>query len=152
MSIIRRERPRRMIGLESSDGVFIEVEEAIAAKSVLILDMMEAGTDCSKILFTNITSKILNKVIEYCRRYVEAQPEKCPYRSDKASTDPFGPSSKLIIEYIIEVTGGSSAVASRNRMRGTIEEFDDAFMKELDQADLRDLMMCHEEGFIDMDL
>ncbi|CAA2960032.1 SKP1 1A [Olea europaea subsp. europaea] len=62
----------RMIELKSSDGEIFEVEEAVALESETIKHMLEA--DCADTFFPlpNVTSKILAKVIEYCKRHVEA--------------------------------------------------------------------------------
>ncbi|XP_022898756.1 SKP1-like protein 1A isoform X3 [Olea europaea var. sylvestris] len=62
----------RMIVLKSSDGEIFEVEEAVALELETIKHMF--GADCAdtSIPLPNVTSKILAKVIEYCKRHVEA--------------------------------------------------------------------------------
>ncbi|CAA2971529.1 SKP1 1A [Olea europaea subsp. europaea] len=61
-----------MIVLKSLDGEIFEVEEAVALESETIKHMF--GADCAdtSIPLPNVTSKILAKVIEYCKRHVEA--------------------------------------------------------------------------------
>ncbi|KAH7663230.1 S-phase kinase-associated protein 1 [Dioscorea alata] len=63
---------KRMIVLKSSDGELFEVEEAVAMESQTIKHMIE--DDCAEngIPLPNVTSKILSKVIEYCKRHVES--------------------------------------------------------------------------------
>ncbi|AET02851.1 putative S-phase kinase-associated protein [Medicago truncatula] len=62
----------RKVTLKSSDDETFEVEEAVALKSQTIKHMIE--DDCAKteIPLPNVTSKILAKVIEYCKKHVEA--------------------------------------------------------------------------------
>ncbi|XP_060176210.1 SKP1-like protein 1A [Lycium barbarum] len=62
-----------MIVLKSADGETFEVEEAVALESESIKLMF--GDDCANtsIPLPNVTSKILAKVIEYCKRHVEAE-------------------------------------------------------------------------------
>ncbi|XP_022898762.1 SKP1-like protein 1A isoform X2 [Olea europaea var. sylvestris] len=82
----------RMIELKSSDGEIFEVEEAVALESETIKHKLEIfeveeavalesetikhmlEADCADTFFPlpNVTSKILAKVIEYCKRHVEA--------------------------------------------------------------------------------
>ncbi|CAA2960031.1 SKP1-like protein 1A isoform X2 [Olea europaea var. sylvestris] len=62
----------RMIVLKSSDGEIFEVEEVVALESETIKHMIEADCADTSIPLPNVTSKILAKVIEYCKRHVEA--------------------------------------------------------------------------------
>jgi S-phase kinase-associated protein 1 len=62
----------KMITLRTSDGEEIKVSEAVAMQSKLIRHMIE--DDCAQdvIPLPNVTSKILAKVIEYCKRQADA--------------------------------------------------------------------------------
>ncbi|XP_059435567.1 SKP1-like protein 1A [Corylus avellana] len=59
----------KKITLKSSDGEAFEVDEAVALESPTIKD------DCAEnvIPLPDVTSKILAKVIEYCKKHVKAQ-------------------------------------------------------------------------------
>ncbi|OAY57588.1 SKP1-like protein 1B isoform X1 [Manihot esculenta] len=61
----------KKITLKSSDGELFEVDEAVALESHIIKHAIEdVGADDS-IPLPNVTSKILAKVIEYCKKHVE---------------------------------------------------------------------------------
>lgn len=60
------------IVLKSSDGETFEVEEAVALESQTIKHMIEDNCADNSIPLPNVTSKILAKVIEYCKRHVDA--------------------------------------------------------------------------------
>lgn len=62
----------KMIVLKSSDGETFEVEEVVALESQTIKHMIEDNCADTSIPLPNVTSKILAKVIEYCKRHVEA--------------------------------------------------------------------------------
>ncbi|KAM1387840.1 hypothetical protein ACFX2I_016034 [Malus domestica] len=69
----------RKITLKSSDGETFEVDEAVALESQTIKHMVEDDCADNGIPLPNVTSKILAKVIEYCRKHVEAaKPEERP--------------------------------------------------------------------------
>ncbi|KAL6346646.1 hypothetical protein AAG906_000264 [Vitis piasezkii] len=57
--------------LQSSDGVFFYVDVAVAMESQTIKYMIEDGCADNAIPLPNVTSKILAKVIEYCKKHVE---------------------------------------------------------------------------------
>ncbi|MCL7031045.1 hypothetical protein MKW94_005468 [Papaver nudicaule] len=61
----------KMVTLRSSDGDAFEVSEAVALQSLTIKHMVE--DDCAEngIPLPNVTSEILAKVIEYCKKHVE---------------------------------------------------------------------------------
>uniref|UniRef100_A0A9I9D0Y6 SKP1-like protein n=3 Tax=Cucumis melo TaxID=3656 RepID=A0A9I9D0Y6_CUCME len=62
----------RKITLKSSDGEIFEVDEAVALESQTIKHMIEDDCADSGIPLPNVTSKILSKVIEYCKKHVES--------------------------------------------------------------------------------
>ncbi|KAK1370344.1 hypothetical protein POM88_036436 [Heracleum sosnowskyi] len=62
----------KMIMLKSSDNETFEVEEAVAVESQTIKHMIEDDCANTTIPLPNVSSKILAKVIEYCKKHVEA--------------------------------------------------------------------------------
>ncbi|KAG6645522.1 SKP1-like protein 1B [Carya illinoinensis] len=58
------------ITLKSPDGESFEVDEAVALESQTIKHAIELCAD-NVIPVLNVTSKILDKVIEYCKKHVE---------------------------------------------------------------------------------
>ena len=67
--------------LKSSDGESCEVDEAVAVESQTIKHMIEDDCADNGIPLPNVTSKILAKVIEYCKKHVE-----CPNSDDRPSS------------------------------------------------------------------
>jgi S-phase kinase-associated protein 1 len=63
----------KKITLKSSDGEVFEVDEAVALESPTIKHMIEEDSADNEIHLPNVRSKILAKVIEYCKKHVEAQ-------------------------------------------------------------------------------
>ena len=72
--------------MKSSDGEAFEVDEAVALESQTIKHMVEDDCADAGIPLPNVTSRILAKVIEYCKKHVEAasSEEKTPDEDLKA--------------------------------------------------------------------
>ncbi|XP_026452766.1 SKP1-like protein 1A isoform X2 [Papaver somniferum] len=64
---------KKMVTLMSSDGETFEVDEAVALQSGTIKHMIEDGCADNALLIPNVTSNILAKVIEYCKKHVEGE-------------------------------------------------------------------------------
>lgn len=62
----------KKIILKSSDDEAFEVDEIVALESQTIKHILEDGCAGDGIPLPNVTSKILSKVIEYCKKHVEA--------------------------------------------------------------------------------
>ncbi|OAY77841.1 SKP1-like protein 1B [Ananas comosus] len=62
----------KKITLKSSDGEIFEVDEAVAVESQTIKHLIEDAYDEDGIPVPNVNAKILSKVIEYCKRHVDA--------------------------------------------------------------------------------
>ncbi|KAK4487749.1 hypothetical protein RD792_005575 [Penstemon davidsonii] len=59
----------KMIVLQTSDGDTFELEETVAIQSQTIKHMIEDDCVDNTIPLPNVTSKVLAKVIEYCKRH-----------------------------------------------------------------------------------
>ncbi|KAL3840192.1 hypothetical protein ACJIZ3_024783 [Penstemon smallii] len=62
----------KKITLRSSDGEVFEVDEAVAVESQTIKHLIEDECADNVIPLPNVTGKIIAKVIEYCKRHVDA--------------------------------------------------------------------------------
>ncbi|KAH0456650.1 hypothetical protein IEQ34_014557 [Dendrobium chrysotoxum] len=62
----------KKVTLKSSDGEEFLVDETVAMESQTIRHMIEDGCADSGIPLPNVNSKILSKVIEYCKKHVES--------------------------------------------------------------------------------
>ncbi|MFS8025165.1 putative S-phase kinase-associated protein [Helianthus anomalus] len=67
---------QKTIVLKSSDGETFEVEEVVALESQTIKHMIEDDCANTTIPLPNVTSKIISKVIEYCKKHVESADKK----------------------------------------------------------------------------
>ncbi|KAI3896582.1 hypothetical protein MKX03_023160 [Papaver bracteatum] len=59
----------KMVTLKSSDGETFDVKESVALQSQTIKHMIEDDCADNGIPLPNVTSKILAKVIEYCKKH-----------------------------------------------------------------------------------
>ncbi|XP_073278612.1 SKP1-like protein 1A [Primulina huaijiensis] len=66
---------KKIIVLKSWEGDTFEVEELVAMESQTIRNIIEDDCADAFIPLPNVTSKILTKVIEYCKRHVQAESE-----------------------------------------------------------------------------
>ncbi|CAN0923057.1 SKP1-like protein 11 [Linum grandiflorum] len=63
----------KLITLISSDGQTFQVEESVAIESQTIKHMIEDDCAGGDIPLPNVESKILAKVIEYCKKHIETE-------------------------------------------------------------------------------
>lgn len=63
--------PKKIL-LKSSDGEVFEVEEVVALESQTLKHMVEEDCANTEIPLPNVTSSILAKVIEYCKKHVDS--------------------------------------------------------------------------------
>ncbi|KAF5745352.1 SKP1-like protein 1B-like [Tripterygium wilfordii] len=75
------------IVLKSSDGETFEVELAVALQSQTIKHMIEDECADAAIPLPNVSSKILAKVIEYCKKHIEAEAAEGSKDKEKISSD-----------------------------------------------------------------
>ncbi|XP_058106666.1 SKP1-like protein 1A [Magnolia sinica] len=74
----------KKVTLKSSDGEEFVIDEAVALKSQTIKHMIDDDCTDNGIPLPNVTSKILSKVIEYCKKHVEVAASKNPdFRSNE---------------------------------------------------------------------
>ncbi|KAJ0011179.1 hypothetical protein Pint_34312 [Pistacia integerrima] len=66
----------KKIMLRSSDGETFEVDEVVALESQTIKHMIEDECANTVIPLPNVSGQILSKVIEYCKKHVEATTSK----------------------------------------------------------------------------
>lgn len=71
MMAMAAEDGKTMITLRSSDGEEFEVEAAAAKQSVMIGNMIEDGCSEGGIPLPNVTSKVLAKILEYCKKHAD---------------------------------------------------------------------------------
>ncbi|KAJ6818914.1 SKP1-like protein 1A [Iris pallida] len=77
----------KKITLKSSDGEEFEVDQVVAEESQTIRHMIEDGCAENGIPLPNVNSRILSKVIEYCKRHVEHAAASSSSKGDDKSTD-----------------------------------------------------------------
>ncbi|KAM3261485.1 hypothetical protein ACQJBY_052260 [Aegilops geniculata] len=81
------EGEKKKITLKSSDGEEFQVEEAVAMESQTIRHMIEDDCADNGIPLPNVDSKILSKVIEYCKKHVQASPKPADASSSTSTAD-----------------------------------------------------------------
>eukprot|EP00898_Chlorokybus_atmophyticus_P003362 jgi/Chlat1/4026/Chrsp26S04083 len=64
----------KKVKLKSSDDELFEVDEEVAFESQTVKNMIEDTGADAPVPLPNVTSKILVKVIEYCKYHVESRP------------------------------------------------------------------------------
>lgn len=108
----------KKITLKSSDGEEFVVDELVAMESQTIRHMIE--DDCAEngIPLPNVTSKILSKVIEYCKKHVDSA-----FSAAAATAE-----------------GAAAAGASSKTVDEELKQWDQDFVK-VDQATLFDLIL-----------
>ncbi|XP_058070608.1 SKP1-like protein 1B [Magnolia sinica] len=62
----------KKVTLKSSDGEEFVIDEGVALQSQTIKHMIEDDCTENGIPLPNVTSKILSKVVEYCKKHVES--------------------------------------------------------------------------------
>ncbi|KAL8466807.1 hypothetical protein ACS0TY_035750 [Phlomoides rotata] len=83
------ENSGKKIVLRSSDGEVFDVPEVVAVESQTIKHMIEDDCADNVIPLPNVTGKILSKVIEYCKRHVDAAASSTAAKADeKVATNP----------------------------------------------------------------
>ncbi|XP_078162305.1 SKP1-like protein 1 [Carex rostrata] len=109
----------KKITLKSSDGEEFVVDELVAMESQTIRHMIE--DDCAEngIPLPNVTSKILSKVIEYCKKHVDSA-----FSAAAATAE-----------------GAAAAGASSKTVDEELKQWDQDFVK-VDQATLFDLILA----------
>ncbi|XP_020574234.1 LOW QUALITY PROTEIN: SKP1-like protein 1A [Phalaenopsis equestris] len=77
----------KKVTLKSSDGEEFLVEEAVAMESQTIRHMIEDGCADNGIPLPNVNSKILSKVIEYCKKHVASAKSSGPAAGDEKTAE-----------------------------------------------------------------
>ncbi|XP_010428644.1 PREDICTED: SKP1-like protein 1A [Camelina sativa] len=107
----------KKIVLKSSDGESFEVDELVALESQTIAHMVEDDCVDNGVPLPNVTSKILAKVIEYCKKHVEVTASKT------------------------DAADGAAAGAASSAADEELKTWDAEFMK-IDQATLFELILA----------
>ncbi|GJN34496.1 hypothetical protein PR202_gb23160 [Eleusine coracana subsp. coracana] len=106
----------KMLTLIGSDGEAFEVEESVAMESQTIKHMIEDDCAADAIPLPNVSSKILAKVIEFCRKHVQAR--------------------------ATEAEDGEASSEPKKASADELKTYDAEFVK-VDQAILFDLILVH---------
>ncbi|KAJ1290616.1 hypothetical protein BS78_02G258000 [Paspalum vaginatum] len=110
-------KKENMLVLFSNDGESFDVPESVARESVTLRGMIEDGCTDNGIPLPNVHSKILCKVIEYCKKHVLARGEG----GDATTAEP--------------------TAATNKATEDELKAFDAEFVK-VDQATLFDLILA----------
>ncbi|XP_044970863.1 SKP1-like protein 1 [Hordeum vulgare subsp. vulgare] len=111
----------KKITLKSSDGEEFDVDKTVAMESVTLRHMIEDECADNAIPLPNVNSKILSRVIEYCKQHVQARPKP----ADSAAAD----------------ASSSSSPAAAPAPTVDMKNWDAEFIK-VDQATLYDLILA----------
>ncbi|XP_044970859.1 SKP1-like protein 1 isoform X1 [Hordeum vulgare subsp. vulgare] len=110
----------KKITLKSSDGEEFDVDKTVDMESQTLRHMIEDECADNAIPLPNVNSKILSRVIEYCKQHVQVRPKP----ADSAAAD-----------------ASSSAPAAAPAPTVDIKNWDAEFIK-VDQATLYDLILA----------
>ncbi|KAI5010133.1 hypothetical protein ZWY2020_012270 [Hordeum vulgare] len=111
----------KKITLKSSDGEEFDVDKTVAMESQTLRHMIEDECADNAIPLPNVNSKILSRVIEYCKQHVQARPKP----ADSGAAD----------------ASSSSAPAAAPAPTVDMKNWDAEFIK-VDQATLYDLILA----------
>ncbi|VAH56938.1 unnamed protein product [Triticum turgidum subsp. durum] len=116
------------VTLRSSDGEeFVVQADTIAAASVLIKNMLEDGCAAGAIPLTQVTGRILARVVDYCKRH-------------------YGDSDADAAAYVVKTTFSSGYP--------DLDRFDTDFVSGVDQDTLFDLLLAANylevQGLLDL--
>ncbi|KAK3129580.1 hypothetical protein QOZ80_6BG0481940 [Eleusine coracana subsp. coracana] len=98
----------KMLTLIGSDGEAFEVEESVAMESQTIKHMIEDDCAADAIPLPNVSSKILAKVIEFCRKHVQARATEA--EDGEASSEPKKASADELKTYDAEFVKVDQAI------------------------------------------
>ncbi|KAF3944380.1 hypothetical protein CMV_029151 [Castanea mollissima] len=90
----------KKVTLKSSDGESFEVDESVAMVAQTIKHMIEDECANNEIPLPNVTSGILSRVIEYCKKHKEAAGESEPYVTSYTSNSTTDPLAEWDTEFV----------------------------------------------------
>ena len=90
----------KKVTLKSSDGESFEVDESVAIESQTIKHIIEDGCANNEIPLPNVTSGILSRVIEYCKKHKEAAGESEPFVTSYNSNSTTNPLTEWDTEFV----------------------------------------------------
>lgn len=90
----------KKVTLKSSDGESFEVDESVAMVSQTIKHIIEDDCANNEIPLLNVTSGILSRVIEYCKKHKEAAGESEPYVTSYTSNSTTDPLAEWDTEFV----------------------------------------------------
>ncbi|GJN13683.1 hypothetical protein PR202_gb00413 [Eleusine coracana subsp. coracana] len=108
-----------MIMLKSSDGEEFEIEEAVAMESQTTKHMIEDDCTDNGIPLPNVTATILSKVIEYCKKQVEAK-AKAKVESNNDELLLVGPPRRRLATVAASLTTKTSRHGTLTSCRGRV--------------------------------
>ncbi|KAI5010134.1 hypothetical protein ZWY2020_012271 [Hordeum vulgare] len=114
----------KKITLKSSDGEEFDVDKTVVMESQTLRHMIEDECADNVISFPNVNSKILSKVIEYCKQHVQVRPKPADSTAANAAAN-----------------SSTSAPAATPAPTVDMKSWDAEFIK-VDQATLYDLILA----------